>query len=114
MDYYASHNICKNLPFVKDYIHVYFFNHEGWNTSFLVCLSFLLSTVLEKKPVYEGGGVKWFLRYLIFFCGTEEFLDQLCHLRCPQHQSRIQHADQWKKIGKHLSTRKSFIDKSSD
>ena len=39
--------------------HVYFSYHEGWNTCFLVCLSFPLTTVLEKKPVYEGGGVKW-------------------------------------------------------
>ena len=46
--------------------HVYFSYHEGWNTCFLVCLSFPLTTVLEKKPVYEGGGVKWFLRYLNF------------------------------------------------
>ena len=46
--------------------HVYFSNHEGWNTSFLICLSLPLTTVLEKEPAYEGGGVKWFLRYLIF------------------------------------------------
>ena len=39
--------------------HVYFSNHEGWNTRFMVCLSFPLTTVLERKPVYEGGGVKW-------------------------------------------------------
>lgn len=57
--------------------HVYFSNHEGWNTSFWVCLSFpLTATVLEKKPLYEGDGVKWFLRYF-FFLGSEEFLDQL-------------------------------------
>ena len=60
MDYYASHNICKNL--ICEGLctsHVYFSNHEGWNTRFMVCLSFPLTTVLEKKPVYEGGGVKW-------------------------------------------------------
>ena len=46
--------------------YIYFSNHEGWDTSFLVRLSFPLTTVLEKKPVYEGGRVKLFLRYLIF------------------------------------------------
>ena len=65
VDYYASHNICKNLPFVKDYIQA-MYTFPTMNTSFLVCLSFPSTTVLEKKPVYEGGGAKWFLRYLIF------------------------------------------------
>ena len=39
------------------------------------------------------------LRYLIFH-RTEEFLDRLYHKRCPQHQSMVRHADQWKKLGK--------------
>ena len=41
-------------------------NHKGWQTSFLEYLSFLLTTVLKKKFEYDGGGLKWFLGYLIF------------------------------------------------
>ena len=41
MDYYASHNICKNLPFVKDYIQAtYTFptTRAGTHASWYVCL----------------------------------------------------------------------------
>ena len=41
MDYYASHNICKNLPFVKDYIQaMYTFPtmRAGTQASWYVCL----------------------------------------------------------------------------
>ena len=41
MDYYASHNICKNLPFVKDYIQAtYTFPtmRAGTQASWYVCL----------------------------------------------------------------------------
>ena len=41
MDYYASHNICKNLPFVKDYIQAtYTFptTRAGTQASWYVCL----------------------------------------------------------------------------
>ena len=76
--------------------HVYFSNHEGWNTSFVVRLSFPLTTVLEKKPVYEGGGVKWFLRYLSFSWDWG-VLGSTLSLTMSPTSSRIQHADQWKK-----------------
>ena len=46
--------------------HLYASNHKGWKTSFLECLFFPLITVLEKKFEYDGGGLKWFLGYLIF------------------------------------------------
>ena len=41
MDYYASHNICKNLPFVKDFIQAtYTFptTRAGTHASWYVCL----------------------------------------------------------------------------
>lgn len=116
MDCYASHNICKKPPICEGLYtsHLYFSNHEGWNTSFLVCLSLPLTTVLEEKSVYEGGRVKWFLWYLIFCVQLKSSWIDLATYHVPNIKVGYDMLISGRKLGNTYKPRKSLIDKSSN
>ena len=62
----------------------------------------------------EGGGVKWFLKYLIFFVGLKSSWINFATYDVPNIKVGYDMLISGRKLGNTYKPRKSFIDKSSN